>query len=375
VEALPGVLVVLHLLNAKDGSRMTFLDLNSFANDTQNSDPFTLDTFTPGSSTASINSNLEPVIRFPELLLVESKLHDSFLKADGIIKDLCSKLLSSGGKRIRPLLTLQSAQCFGPLNTSTIQASVAAELIHMASLIHDDVIDRSNLRRGLPTVNFEHGNQIAVLTGDYVFAEAFHILSSENLLSSMSYLVQAIQAMCAGEVAQAGERFNLSTNRENYFKRIAQKTGILLESCCRSGAATAGASKEDIERLGEYGLNLGYAYQIIDDILDFTGNPKETGKPVAADLINGYITLPVINLLENPLYGPWAHEILLKRALEPNDVQKIIQALISSEALDEAFTTAFQCAQTALDALEPIPPSPAKTYLSDLTYTVLYRRA
>lgn len=317
----------------------------------------------------------ESILHFPELLIVEEKLKERFERADGLIKETCSKLLASGGKRLRPLLTLQSALCFGPLNTSTIQAAVAAELIHMASLIHDDVIDRSELRRGKPTVNAEHGNLIAVLTGDYVFAEAFHILSSEQLLPSMSYLVEAIQGMCHGEVQQAGERFDLSSRTEDYFTRIAQKTGILLASCCRSGAATAGASPDEIEALGNYGFNLGYAYQIVDDLLDFSGDPQVTGKPVASDLMNGYITLPILYLLENPLYGPWAREILENRKRSIQDVQKIIQALISSEAMDEAFTTALHCAQTAVQSLAEIANSPAKTFLSELAYTVLYRKS
>lgn len=122
-------------------------------------------------------------------------------------------------------------------------------------------------------------------------------------------------------------------------------------------------------------MNLGYAYQIIDDILDFTGNPQVTGKPVAADLANGYITLPVIYLLDKPLYGPWARDILQTRNLSPADVQKIIQALISSEALDEAFATALHCAQTAIQALNSLPPSPSKTFLIKLTHTILYRNS
>ncbi|HHY25550.1 MAG TPA: polyprenyl synthetase family protein, partial [Desulfitobacterium dehalogenans] len=150
---------------------------------------------------------------------------------------------------------------------------------------------------------------------------------------------------------------------------------ILLASCCCSGAASVGASQDAIEALGHYGMNLGYAYQIIDDILDFTGNPQVTGKPVAADLINGYITLPVIYLLDKPLYGPWAREILQTQNLSPADVQKIIQALISSEALDEAFTTALHCAQTAIQALSSLPPSPSKTFLINLTHTILYRNS
>ncbi|HHY28612.1 MAG TPA: polyprenyl synthetase family protein, partial [Desulfitobacterium dehalogenans] len=169
-----------------------------------------------------------PVISFPELLIVEDRLRESFLRAGHTIKDSCLLLLASGGKRLRPLLTLQSAQCFGPLNSAALDAAVAAELIHMASLIHDDVIDYSDRRRGIPTINSQEGNQVAVLAGDYVFAEAFRILSNKHLLTSMSYLVDAIQSMCDGEVEQAEQCYSLTVEPSQYFKRIAQKTGILL---------------------------------------------------------------------------------------------------------------------------------------------------
>lgn len=308
----------------------------------------------------------------PELLIVEEELHKTIEKAQGMIRESCSHLLSSGGKRLRPLLTLHSAMCFGPLNTATIQAAVAAELIHMASLIHDDVIDHSDLRRGQLTINAQQGNLKAVLTGDYLFAEAFQILSSYQLMDSMTYLVAAIQSMCTGEVEQAHCQFDLSIKLEDYFERIAQKTGILLASSCRSGAATAGASQRDIERLGTFGMYLGYAYQIIDDLLDFTGDEGKTGKPVGADLINGNLTLPMIYLLNNPLYGLWAREMLQDK-LTPQGLHKIIQALISSEALDEAFSTARRCVDTALSYLEKIPACSSKTFLKNTAYQVLYR--
>lgn len=328
----------------------------------------------PDMASVTIKS-ANSAISFPELLIVEERLRESFLRAGDTIKDSCLLLLDSGGKRLRPLLTLQSAQCFGPLNSAALDAAVAAELIHMASLIHDDVIDHSDRRRGIPTINSQRGNQVAVLAGDYVFAEAFRILANKHLLTSMSYLVDAIQSMCDGEIQQAEQRCDLAVEPSQYFQRIAQKTGILLASCCCSGAASAGANQEAVEALGQYGMNLGYAYQIIDDILDFTGNPQVTGKPAAADLLNGYITLPVIYLLDKPLYGPWAREMLQARDLSPANVQRIIQALISSGALNEAFTTALRCAQTAVQALSSLPPSPSKTFLGELTHTILYRQA
>ncbi|HVJ48043.1 polyprenyl synthetase family protein [Desulfitobacterium sp.] len=325
------------------------------------------------STYGSLNLSENSPSVLPELLIVEEQLKRTVEKAQGMIRESCTQLLSSGGKRLRPLLTLHSAMCFGPLNTATLQAAVAAELIHMASLIHDDVIDHSELRRGQPTINFQQGNLNAVLTGDYLFAEAFQLLSAHQLLDSMKYLVEAIQSMCIGEVAQADHQFDISITVNDYFERIAQKTGILLAGSCRSGAVTAGASQGDIERLGTFGMYLGYAYQIIDDLLDFTGNPEQTGKPVAADLNNGNLTLPIIYLLKNPLYGPWAREIIQDKPT-PQNMSKIIQALFSSKALDQAFSTALTCVESALSYLEKIPDCPSKTLLTKLAYTVVYRQ-
>ena len=312
---------------------------------------------------------------FSELALVESKLAEILGKANGIIKDTCTTLLHSGGKRIRPLLTLHSGMCFGPLKNTTIYAAVAAELIHMASLIHDDVIDNSNLRRGHKTINSRYGNQVAVLTGDYLFAEAFHILSTHQLLQSMSYLVEAIQAMCDGEVNQAGEQFSTIIDSEMYFARIAKKTGILLASCCKAGAATAGATQEEITLLGNFGLNLGFVYQIVDDILDFTANSATAGKPVGADMQNGNITLPVVFLMENRLYGHWIKEIIQTRKIGTEEFAKIRQVLLATDSLEKAFVTAQNFAEKAISSLTQIPPSPSKTHLIKLTEKVLYRRA
>ncbi len=315
----------------------------------------------------------DSAISIPELILVEERLRDIFQKAETVIRDSCLRLLTCGGKRIRPLLTLKSAQCFGPFSTITLDAAVAAELIHMASLIHDDVIDLSDLRRGTPTINAQEGNHIAVLAGDFIFAEAFGILSQEKLLTSMTFLVEAIQAMCNGEIQQARERFYLDVVPEDYFERIGKKTGILLASCCCSGAASAGATEKEIQMMREYGMHLGYAYQILDDILDLTGNTEKIGKPAAYDLLNGHITLPVIYLIDKPAYSSWVREILRQEELTSQDVQRIIQALNSSNALNEAFNTATKCVKSAVAALNPLPPSSGKKFLIKLTEKVLYR--
>ncbi len=314
-------------------------------------------------------------LQLPELMLVEQKLADILGKAEGIIKDTCAGLLYAGGKRVRPLLTVCSGLCFGPLNMNMVFAAVAAELVHMASLVHDDVIDASQTRRGTATVNSRHGNSAAVLTGDYIFAEAFNILSSHRLITAMGYLVEAIKAMCDGEVNQAGELFALSVNPDKYFARIAKKTGILLAACCKSGAETGGGSEGEIEAMGEYGLNLGYAFQIVDDILDFTGTQEKLGKPVGLDVTNGNITLPVILLMDNPVYGNWVKEILSTRQINVTGVESIRQALQQAGSIEQSYAAAAKCVEKAKASLERIPAGRNKIMLLELADKVLQRQA
>ena len=314
-----------------------------------------------------------PTLQFPELLFVEDKLQVVLSKADGLIQQTCVSLLQSGGKRIRPLLTLYSGMCFAPLNPQMIQAAVAAELIHMASLVHDDVIDKSATRRGKPTINSLYGDHAAILTGDYLFAEAFNILSTHQLLSSMTYLVEAIQAMCEGEVNQANEQFSSSISLQHYFQRITKKTGKLLAACCQSGAILTGASSEQLIQMREYGLNIGYAYQITDDILDISGDADSLGKPVGADLINGNITLPFLYLMDNPIYGNWIKEIMKTRQVTRQGIQSIKEALVSSGCLDQAYATATQCICNAKESLDKIPRSPYRATLVNLAESILLR--
>ncbi|MDR3585315.1 MAG: polyprenyl synthetase family protein [Desulfosporosinus sp.] len=312
-------------------------------------------------------------LQFPELLFVEDQLQTVLNKADGLIQQTCVSLLHSGGKRIRPLLTLYSGMCFAPLNPLMIQAAVAAELIHMASLVHDDVIDESATRRGKPTANSLHGDHAAILTGDYLFAEAFNILSTHQLLNSMKYLVEAIQAMCDGEVNQASEQFSVSVGTQHYFDRIAKKTGILLSACCQSGAILAGALPEEMTLMRDYGLNIGYAYQITDDILDISGDSESLGKPVGADLMNGNITLPILYLLDNPIYGNWLEEIMKTRKISRQGVQSIKEALTCTGCIERAYATATQCIGNAKACLDKIPGSPYRSILIHLADSILQR--
>jgi heptaprenyl diphosphate synthase len=303
------------------------------------------------------------ITKVPEIELIEIELFNALADSKGVIREMCSHILNAGGKRIRPLLVLYSGLIFSRLSKELIDAAVAAELIHMASLVHDDIIDKSFLRRNKPSVNKVWGNHFAVLCGDYLFAKSFGILSSNKLINSMGYMVEAIQNMCQGEIVQAGDKFNLDVTLEEYYARIAMKTAVLLSNCCKSGACIRGADKAQIETIGEYGLELGYAFQIVDDILDFRGDIRVMGKPKSEDLRQGIITLPIILLMSKASFGKRLKELLAEGKYTENKMQDIFALLNESGAINEAFDIAASHISRAQEALGKLPQSQHTEFL------------
>lgn len=297
----------------------------------------------------------------------ERELFSALADSKGRIREMCSHILATGGKRIRPMLVIQSGLIFSQLDMELIQAAVASELIHMASLIHDDIIDNSVLRRSKPSINEVWGNQFAVLSGDYLFAKAFEILSRERLLKSMDLMVEAIENMCHGEILQAGDKFKLDTDENVYYDRISKKTAIFLQNCCKSGAEVAGADKEKVEALGAYGLNLGYAYQIFDDIMDFCGDSNKMGKPKKEDLRQGIITLPVILLLRDEKYGDWLKQIIINRDFSQEMLKQVDRALSETGILMECYKTAELHLEKADQYLQKLQKSEFTAKMYDLT--------
>lgn len=324
-----------------------------------------------GMKTAGFNTLI--AADFPGLMDVENALHSIFDQADGITRNACMALKNSGGKRIRPAMVILSGLCFSKLSENMINTGVAAELIHMASLVHDDVIDQSLSRRGRSTINAVYGNHCAVLTGDFLFARAFKILSSCKLIKSMEYLTNAISQMCDGEINQDRDSFNPDITVDDYLDRIGRKTGILISSCCTAGAAAAGADQIYIDILQGYGMDVGCAFQIIDDILDFTGDEAKLGKPTGMDIINGDITLPVIFLLEDSKNGMKMRRIIENRCINRESLKAINDMLCSSGAIDKAFDVARDLIGRAKQRVSLIPDSSYKPYLMDIADNVLMR--
>lgn len=299
--------------------------------------------------------------KLSETEIVELELFNVLSDSKGLIREMCSHLMKAGGKRVRPLLVLYSGLLFSDMSPELLRVATAAELIHMASLVHDDIIDNSSLRRNKPSINKVWGNHFAVLCGDYLFAKAFEILSDSRLLRSMGYMVNAIQNMCYSEIKQACSRFKTDISIEEYYELISGKTAVFLECCCKSGAFIGGANELQIKIIAEYGLNLGLAFQIIDDILDFCGDVKIMGKPRGEDLRQGNITLPLILLFKNKKYEHVYEKIFegLINEESPSEltIENLASVLKESGAINEGYRIASSHIDKAKQSLRLLPDS------------------
>ena len=233
-----------------------------------------------------------------ELKEVEDELRNQVLSSeDKSILEINTYLLGSAGKRLRPSLVVLSAKTNNHWNEKTIPASVALELIHTASLVHDDVLDEADLRRKRATVNRRWGNEPAVLTGDYLYFKAFHILSQLDLPKISSLVSFAAEMMCEGEIDQTLKTFKLNLTEEDYLEIIKKKTACLMAASCEVGAVLCQSPPSIQKALASFGLNFGMAFQIIDDCLDLVSLPEKTGKSTYKDFAQGKLTLPLVYLV------------------------------------------------------------------------------
>lgn len=304
---------------------------------------------------------------------IEEQLIRAIDDSQGTVRDICFHILNAGGKRVRPLLLWYSGLMFGSVTENLKRAAIAVELIHMASLIHDDLIDGSELRRNRPTVQKKWGSHQAVLGGDYLFAKAFGVLAEGQLIKPLGIVVQAIQNMCHGEILQDGDQFNLKVSLEQYYERITKKTAVLLEASCKVGALVSGAEEDEAALMGRFGLELGLAFQIIDDILDLCGDELKMGKPKYTDLNKGNLTLPIILLMEQPQYREWLLGVFKGESLNPAVLSEIEGLVKNSGVMRQAFAIGTSHLERARNVLEGFPDNPAREFLEDLTYKLQAR--
>jgi len=282
------------------------------------------------------------------------------------VRKIIAYLMEKDGKMLRPRLVFHSSLLFPCSQELIIDIAAAVELIHMASLVHDDVIDASPLRRGRKSLNACFGNQVSVLTGDYLFATAFYLINLHDIKEVMTEITTAIQNMCAGEIKQMSLAFRPDISEEEYWEKTYGKTACLFASSCKVGALATSMSPDQVMNLQQYGLCLGFAYQILDDILDFVSDDERLGKPVGQDLREGNITLPVIYLLKNSAYADWLSSVLKKRSISEAEMVQIIEILLNSEAISYSLHRSLQCLKQGLAFLRKLPDCAARRELENI---------
>lgn len=311
-------------------------------------------------------------ITAPLIQLEEGLIH-VLSSADYPMKDINNHLMKSAGKRIRPALFFLALGFWGEEPEAHLPVALAIELIHTATLVHDDVVDSASRRRGNPTLNETWGNHTAVLTGDYLFAEAFALLANYGNVDIIREMAALVKDMSAGEIQQQLECYQPGLQYEQYFTRIAKKTARFFSVCARSAGLVSKANGSCLSGLEEYGYHIGMAFQVIDDLLDFLGDEETTGKPVAGDLRQGILTLPVLRLLE---VSPHSKELAAKIASRNIDEQLVFdinREMINCGCTDYVRNVAAEFVQKAACGLDKLPPHPNRETLQRVAAFVLNR--
>lgn len=289
------------------------------------------------------------------------------------LRTVAAHLLRRRSKRIRPALLLLCAEWGDWDEQALIAAAAAVEALHVATLYHDDVVDRGDVRRGTATVNRMWGTATAEVAGTYLLVRATESLTALGELPAALVCHTALQT-CTGEVHEAENAYNVDLTPARYFEIVAQKTATLFELPCRLGARLSGADPSYDEPLAAYGRNLGVAFQIVDDALDFTGSPADLGKAVGSDLRQGVYTLPVlIGLQSRPDVATEIRSRLALRSLDDADVEAVGTAVVQSGAAMQALNTAHTYARGAMSSLDALPDGPARESLARLAEHTIFR--
>ncbi len=312
----------------------------------------------------------------PDFEQIERAMEDHFSSHLPFVNEISEYILFAGGKRFRPLLTVYASRLCGRDDQDIYDLSVVPEYLHAASLLHDDVVDEGTLRRGRPPAYKVWGNKAAVLVGDYLYARAIDLASGFGNVLIARAIAQTVALMSEGEIIQLLDAKAPSFTEEAYNKVIDRKTASLISVSCRIGALLARASEEQVELLATYGYNLGKAFQIIDDVLDYTADVEEFGKSLGTDLAEGKVTLPVIIALKlsSPEDQSRLKALLESRAPTDQDLKWIKGLLDETGGIDYAQKRAIEHIDRAVKCLDAFPESEARQLLTDLAWFVAFRR-
>ncbi|MBI4300148.1 MAG: polyprenyl synthetase family protein [Chloroflexi bacterium] len=322
-------------------------------------------------SQLDISEIYEPVIN--DLRLVEESLKQATDADFPGLSSILHHILRPTGKRLRPALTLLAGKVHDYNLDLLIPMATGVELLHTATLVHDDMIDNSLVRRGSPTVNHLWNNGAAVLAGDFLFAKSADLVASTRNVYVMQLFARTLMTICSGELRQQFSAFDWRQSREHYFAKIARKTASLFSMATESGATLSGAGETTVQSLKEYGYNLGMAFQIADDILDYTGDEAELGKPVGSDLLQGTLTLPGIMLVEaRPEQNPIERMFATKQA-QPY-LGQAIEMIRESSIIKDSYETAASFCAKAVECIGDIPDGVWRKPFTALADYVIERR-
>ena len=308
-----------------------------------------------------------------ELLVLEEDLKRTVNTRIKLIKKPIERMIDSGGKRLRPAMLLAAAR-FGEYDFEKIKPlAISIELIHTATLIHDDIIDDSVLRRGISSIQSALGKDVAVFTGDFIFCKVFGLLASSEYHYMLESVAKVMYQICEGELKQREELFNTDIKFRNYLYRIRRKTAILFALSAQMGAIAAKTSKNTHKALYNYGINVGMAFQLIDDVLDIKGDEKKLGKPAGNDIRKGVITLPAIYALTHCDERRVLKQLLQNRFLNDNEVDTALSIVKKSGGVEYTESLAKRYIQRAQSSIGKLPDIPIKKLLTNLS-TFIYRR-
>ncbi len=271
-----------------------------------------------------------------DLAELELALQEAVSAPEKIITEIGTHLVASGGKRLRPAIYFLAARCGENFSLQeAMPLGVALEMMHMASLVHDDVIDSADTRRGSATANAKWGNQISILAGDYLFAKAFALVAENNYSKRVDrQLARLICDLSSGELIQNKEIYHASCDVDEYFERIAKKTANFIAIACQLGGDVAKLPESQIQALYDFGYNVGMAFQLTDDLLDLTSDNKTLGKPAGNDILQGIVTLPAIRALEVSPDRDELRRIVTDRSMTPEMVQRALEIVRASDGIE-----------------------------------------
>ncbi|MBU0985496.1 MAG: polyprenyl synthetase family protein, partial [candidate division Zixibacteria bacterium] len=299
-------------------------------------------------------------------------LHDCLRGDSPLISSIARHLLKSRGKRIRPAFLFLSSRAADNFTDASVDASLSIELIHTATLLHDDVVDESDLRRGQETVNYKWKNLISVLMGDYIFAKAFRVMVDTGSIELVQAISRATERVSVGELRQIEETENYALSEEEYLEIIADKTASLFSVSCETGPILTRRDVSERERFANFGESIGTAFQIADDLLDFEGDSEVTGKEPGNDILSGKVTLPLIYSLKkvNEASGKEIIDMLRKRK-DMESFERVHTFITENGGIDYAYRRASELCEQAIDSIGSIGNSGYASALSDIVrYTV-----